>query len=69
MLIDEVHMDLNVFYALMLNRIVQNMNHTLVFTPKNYGPILGVAKLLQQLLKPKSLLNPTNSYFILYLNR
>lgn len=47
MLMDEVHVDPNVFGVLMLNKIMQNMNHALIVTPKNYGLRLGVAKLLQ----------------------
>lgn len=47
MLMDEVHVDLNVFGMLMPNKIMWNMDHTLIVTPKNSGLRLGKTKLLQ----------------------
>lgn len=45
MLSNEVHVNLNILSLFMLNRIVRNMNDTLVIIPKYSRSILGETKL------------------------
>ena len=51
-LTDEVHMQLNMFGALILHQVARNMNGTLIIAPQNSGTIKRKTKLSHQLPKP-----------------